>query len=96
MTVWSMHSCFGPARAEGRAVQRFADRVAADNGGELGLAVMPFGSSGVADADLLHAVSAGQPPIGTLYAEYFDRDAADLALCYVQGVLAEPAQHWRI
>ena len=23
-----MHSCFGPARAEGRAVQRFADRVA--------------------------------------------------------------------
>ena len=95
-TVWSMHSCFGPARAEGRAVQRFADRVAADSGGELGLAVMPFGSSGVADADLLRAVSAGQPPIGALYAEYFDRDAADLALCYVQGVLAEPAQHWRI
>jgi TRAP-type C4-dicarboxylate transport system substrate-binding protein len=91
-----MHSCFGPARAEGRAVQRFADRVAADSGGALGLTVMPFGSSGVADADLLGAVSAGRPPIGTLYAEYFDRDAPDLALCYVQGVLAEPAQHWRI
>ena len=95
-TVWPMHSCFGPARAEGRAVQRFADRVAADSGDAFGLAVMPFGSSGVADADLLRAVAAGNPPIGTLYAEYFDRDAVDLALCYVQGVLAEPAQHWLI
>ena len=66
--VWPLHSCFGPARAEGRAVQRFADRVAADSASELEIAIMPFGSSGVADADLLRAVSAGQPPIGTLYA----------------------------
>lgn len=90
-----MHSCFGPERLEGRAVLRFVERVAADCGGGLAIDVYPFGSLGIADADLLAAVGAGAPELATLYSEYFGRDAPALALCYVQGVLEAPAQHWR-
>ncbi len=93
--IWRLHSCFGPKRAEGRAVERFAARVAEATAGALRLDVLAFGASGVADADLLRTVSQGGLDMATLYSEYFDRDAPELALCYVQGVLQDPAAHWR-
>jgi TRAP-type C4-dicarboxylate transport system substrate-binding protein len=91
-----MHSCFAAARPEGRAIARFAERVEADSGGALKIAVRWFGGSGVPDAELLRVVPAGgQLQLATFYSEYLSRDAPELAFSYVQGILAGADEHWR-
>lgn len=91
-----MHSCFAAARPEGRAIARFVERVEADTGGALKIAVRWFGGSGVPDAELLRVVPAGgQLQLATFYSEYLSRDAPELAFSYVQGILADAAGHWR-
>src|SRR5690606_23631135 len=79
-----------------RAIARFAERVEADSGGAVKIAVRWFGGSGIPDAELLRVIpSGGQLQLATFYSEYLSRDAPELAYCYVQGVLAEAEQHWR-
>jgi TRAP-type C4-dicarboxylate transport system substrate-binding protein len=91
-----MHSCFAAARPEGRAIARFAERVEADSGGALKIAVRWFGGSGIPDAELLRVIpTGGQLQLATFYSEYLSRDAPELAYCYVQGVLSQPDEHWR-
>lgn len=92
---WRLHSCFGWDRMEGQAVARFAEDVEDWSGGRITIAIYAFGTSGVLDPDLLRAVSGGELEMATLYSEYFIRDAPALALCYVQGVLERPEDHWR-
>ena len=92
---WRLHSCFGRDRMEGQAVARFAEDVENRTDGRLMCAIYAFGTSGVLDPDLLQAVSGGDLEMATLYSEYFIRDAPALALCYAQGVLESPEDHWR-
>jgi TRAP-type transport system periplasmic protein len=96
LITWSLHSCFAAARPEGRAVARFAERVEVETGGGLKIAVRWFGGSGVPDMEMLRVVPGNtRLQLATFYSEYLSRDAPELALAYVQGVLASAAAHWR-
>jgi TRAP-type C4-dicarboxylate transport system substrate-binding protein len=97
VTTWTMHSCFAAARPEGRAIARFVERVEESTGGALKIAVRWFGGSGVPDMELLRVVPSGtRLQLATFYSEYLSRDAPELALSYVQGVLEDAAAHWRV
>ncbi|MBX6322727.1 MAG: hypothetical protein IRY94_12925 [Rhodospirillaceae bacterium] len=94
--AWTLHSCFAAARPEGRAVARFVERVEADAAGALKITVRWFGGSGVPDMEMLRVVPGNtRLQLATFYSEYLSRDAPELALAYVQGVLDSPAAHWR-
>jgi TRAP-type C4-dicarboxylate transport system substrate-binding protein len=96
LITWSLHSCFAAARPEGRALSRFAERVEAETGGALKIAVRWFGGSGVPDMEMLRVVPGNtRLQLATFYSEYLSRDAPELALAYVQGVLQDEAAHWR-
>jgi TRAP-type transport system periplasmic protein len=93
---WRMDVSVVQTRPEAKYVAQFADRVNENAKGRLKINVYYGGSLGIGQADALRSLKAGSVEMAMLYAGYFGRDAPDLALAIVQGVVLTPQEGRKI
>ena len=84
---WRLDEHLVETRRSAKFTGQFADRVNEKSGGRLKLEVYYGESLGIKQQDKLRALKAGSIEMGTLYAGYFGRDAPDLQMALVQGVI---------
>ncbi|MTI18063.1 C4-dicarboxylate ABC transporter substrate-binding protein [Rhodobacteraceae bacterium RKSG542] len=73
------------SRPETQELIKFADEVAANSGGELGIRLFNGGSMTLKNADLLRTLPRGVVDMSLLWANYLGRDAPALSTVLVQG-----------
>ena len=73
------------SRPETVEINKFAEDVAANSGGELTVKVYSGGSLGLENADLLRTLPKGIVDMSLLWANYLGRDAPELSSVLVQG-----------
>jgi len=93
---WRMDVSIVQARPEAKYLGQFADRINENARGRLKVTVFYGSSLGIGQADTLRSLKAGSVEVAQLYAGYFGRDAPDLALAIVQGVVLTPEEGRKI
>ena len=90
--TWRLDLFTVETRPESPYVAEFAQRVFEKSNERLKIDVFYGGALGIKQAEHLRALKTGTVEMVTLYAGYYGRDAPDLAVSLVQGVLLTPQE----
>lgn len=89
---WRFNIDLVETRPQAQLGGRFAERVKEKSGGRLKITPFYGGSLGFTQSDSLRTLKAGSVEMATVYAGYLSRDAPDLAIALVQGVILSPQE----